>query len=91
MKVETGRMQWVASTLRTNSEHGASSITTAYPHTSAGQQSTELTPSPADLNGLVRFARNTRSGFCACVVIFKWTSPFRAKYEIWFLRMCRHI
>jgi len=22
---------------------------------------------------------------------FKWTGPFRAKDEIWFLRMCRHI
>jgi hypothetical protein len=22
---------------------------------------------------------------------FKWTRPFRAKDEIWFLRMCRHI
>jgi hypothetical protein len=27
----------------------------------------------ADLNGLVRFARKTKSGFCACVVTFKWT------------------
>jgi len=48
-------MEWVASTLHTTSEHGVSSITTADAHTSAGQQSTELTP-PADLNGLVRFA-----------------------------------
>jgi hypothetical protein len=38
------RMEWVASTLNTTSEHGVSSITTAYAHT------------PADLNGLVRFA-----------------------------------
>ena len=22
---------------------------------------------------------------------FKWTRPFRAKYEIWFLRVCHHI
>ena len=43
-------MEWVASTLHTNSEHGLSNITTADAHTSA-----ELTP-PADLNGLVRFA-----------------------------------
>ena len=35
------RMEWVASTLHTTSEHGLSSITTADVHTSA-----ELTPSP---------------------------------------------
>jgi len=34
------------------------------------QQSTELT-SPADLNGLVRFAWKTKSGFCACAIIFQ--------------------
>ena len=48
-------------------------------------------PPSGDLNGLVHFARKTKSGFCACVVIFKWTGPFRAKDEIWFLRMCRHV
>ena len=49
-------MEWVASTLHTTSEHGVSSITTADAHNSAGQQSTERTPPPADLNGLVRLA-----------------------------------
>jgi len=44
------RIEWVASTLHTTSEHGVSSITTADAHTSA-----ELT-STADLNGLVRLA-----------------------------------
>ena len=34
------------------------------------QQSTELT-APADLNGLVRFARKTKSGFCTCAVTFQ--------------------
>jgi len=34
------------------------------------QQSTELTPS-ADWNGLVRFARKTKSGFCACAITFQ--------------------
>ena len=65
------RMQWVASTLHTTSEHGVSSITTADAAHLGCQQSTELTPRPpADLNGLV---------------------PPRAKDEIWFLRMCRHV
>ena len=48
-------MQWVASTLHTTSEHGVSSITTADAAHLGWQQSTELTPPPADLNGLVRF------------------------------------
>ena len=49
-------MQWVDSTLHTTSEHGVSSITTADGAHLGCQQSTELTPPPADLNGLVRFA-----------------------------------
>ena len=35
MKGESGEMEWVANTLRTTSEHGVSSITTADAHTSA--------------------------------------------------------
>ena len=52
------RMQWVASTLHTTSEHGVSSITIADAAHLGCQQSTELTPPPhgADLNGLVLFA-----------------------------------
>jgi len=34
---ENWRMEWVSSTLHTTSEHGVSSITTAYAHTSAAQ------------------------------------------------------
>ena len=37
-------MQLVANTLHTTSEHGVSNITTADANTSAGQQSTEMTP-----------------------------------------------
>ena len=37
------------------SERSVSSITQADAHTSAAKQSTELTPPPTDLNGLVRF------------------------------------
>ena len=49
-------MQWVASIFHTNSEHGVSSITTADGTHLGRQQSTELTPPPPDLNGLVRCA-----------------------------------
>ena len=59
-------MQWVASTLHTTSEHGVSSITTADAAHLGCQQSTELTPPPADLNGLVRFAER-RNLVSACV------------------------
>jgi hypothetical protein len=38
------RMQWVASTLHSTSEHGVSSITTADAAHLGCQQSTELTP-----------------------------------------------
>jgi len=55
-------MQWVASTLHSTSEHGVSSIITADAAHIGCQQSTEMTP-PADLNGLVRFARKTKSWF----------------------------
>jgi len=37
------------------------------------QQSTELTL-PADLNGPLRFARKTKSGFCACAITFQTQS-----------------
>jgi len=45
------RMQWVASTLHTTSEHGVSSITTADAHTSAASSRLNWRPT-ADLNGL---------------------------------------
>ena len=48
------RMQWVASTLHTTSEHGVSSITTVDAHNSAA--SSRLNWRPADINWLVRFA-----------------------------------
>jgi len=64
------RMQWVASTLHTTSEHVVSSITTADPHTSAASIRLNWRP-PADLNGLVLFARKTKSGFCACAITFQ--------------------
>ena len=48
------RMQWVASTIHTTSEHGVSSTTTADAHISAA--SSRLNWHPRQLNGLVRFA-----------------------------------
>ena len=54
------RMEWVASTFHTTSEHGVSNITTAAAHTSAASSRLNWpqirTDAPADLNGLVHFA-----------------------------------
>jgi len=67
------RMQWVASTLRTTSEHGVSSITTSDAHKLAASSRLNWRP-PADLNGLVRFERKTKSGSCACAITFQLVS-----------------
>ena len=66
-------MQWVASTLHTTSEHGVSSINTADAHTSAASSRLNWRP-PADLNGLVRFVRKTKSDFCVCAITFQLAS-----------------
>jgi hypothetical protein len=47
-------MKWVASTLHATSEHGVSSITTA--DAQPRLPVVNRTDSPADLNGLIRFA-----------------------------------
>ena len=65
------RMEWVASTLHTTSEHGVSSITTADAHTSAA--SSRLNYRPADL-WTRQFRRETKSGFCACTITFQLAS-----------------
>jgi len=63
------RMQWVASTLHTTSEHGVSSITTADAHTSAA--SSRLNWRPRRFKWTRPFRRKTKSGFGACAVTFQ--------------------
>jgi len=58
------RMEWVASTLHTTSEHGVSSITTADAHTSAA--SSQLNWRPCRFKWTRLFHRKTKSGFCMC-------------------------
>jgi hypothetical protein len=58
------RMEWVASTLHTTSEHGLSSITTADAHDSAA--SSRLNWRPCRFKRTRPFSRKTKSGFCAC-------------------------
>jgi len=74
------RMQWVASTLHTTSEHGVSSITTADAHTSAASSRLNWRL-PADLNGLVRFERKTKSGFCVCAITFQLASTYQRTWR----------
>jgi len=63
------RMEWVASTLHTTSEHGVSSITTADAHTSAA--SSRLNWRPRRFKWTRPFRRKTISGFCAYAIIFQ--------------------
>jgi len=63
------RMEWVAGTLHTTSEHGVSSITTADAHTSAA--SSRLNWRPRRFKWTRPFRRKTKSGFCACVIAFQ--------------------
>ena len=66
------RMEWVASTLHTTSEHGVSSITTADVHNSAA--SSRLKWSPRRFKWTRPFRRKMKSGFCACAIIFQTQS-----------------
>ena len=63
------RMEWVASTLHTTSEHGVSSSTTADAHTSAA--SSRLNWRPRRFKLTRTFRRKTKSGFCACSITFQ--------------------
>ena len=63
------RKEWVASTLRTTSEQGVSSITTADAYTSAA--SSRLNWRPRRFKWTRPFSRKTKSGFCACVITFQ--------------------
>ena len=63
------RMEWVASTLHTTSEHGVSSITTADVHTSAA--SSRLNWRPRRFKWTRPFRLKTKYGFCACGVTFQ--------------------
>jgi len=66
------RMEWVASTLHTTSEHGVSSITTADAHTSAASRRMNWRPHRFKWNRT--FRRKAKSGFCACAITFQLTS-----------------
>jgi hypothetical protein len=68
------RMEWIASTLHTTSEHGVSSITTADVRTSSA--SNRLNWRPRRFKWIRPFRRKTNSGFCACAITFQTQSTF---------------
>ena len=73
------RMEWVASTLHTTSEHGVSTITTTDAYTSAA--SSRLNWRPRRFKWTRAFRRKTKSDFCACAITFllayttQWPRP----------------
>jgi len=69
------RMEWVASTLHTTSEHDLCSITTADAHTSAA--SSRLNWHPRRFKWTRPFRRKTKSGFCTCAITFQLASTCR--------------
>ena len=74
------RMEWVASTLHTTSEHGVSSFTTADAHTLAAV--TRLNWRPRRFKWTSPFRRKTKSGFCACAITFQTQSNTVCLYDI---------
>ena len=66
------RMECLASTFHTTSEHVVSSITTADAHSSAA--SSRLNWRPCWLKWTRPFRRKTKSGFCACAITFQTQS-----------------
>ena len=79
------RMQWVASTLHTTSEHGVSSITTADAHTSAASCRLNWR-SRVDLNGSSVSPKDENLGFCACAITFQIRSNCSPVPGFWNLR-----
>ena len=73
------RMEWVASTLHTTSEHAVSSITTADTHTSAA--SSRLNWRPRRFKWTRPFRGKTKSGFCACAITFQTQSKASSPEE----------
>jgi hypothetical protein len=68
------RMEWVASTLHTTSEHGVSSITTTDACTLAA--SSRLNWRPRQFKWTRLFCQKTKSGFCVCAITFQMHSTY---------------
>ena len=73
------RMEWVAITLHTTSEHGVSNVTTADAHTSAA--SSRLNWRPCRFKWTRPFGRKMKSCFRACVITFQLASANSRKSD----------
>ena len=83
------RMEWVASTLHTTSEHVVSSITKAVTPTSAASGRLNWHP-PADLNGLVRFAERRNLVSARVPSHFNWPlQQYLTHYRTAYCALCR--
>jgi hypothetical protein len=80
------RMEWVASTLHTTSEHGVSSITTADAQTSAASSRLNWRP-PTDLNGLVPLAERRNLVSARVPSHFKRGLQFVVGYKLSILQL----
>ena len=84
------RMECVASTLHTTSEHCVSSITTADTNTLAA--SNQLNWRPSRFKWSRPFRRRTKSVFCACAITFYPASTswlLMRQYHTYALMVCR--
>jgi hypothetical protein len=80
------RMEWVAITLHTTSEHGVSSITTADGHTSAA--SSRLNWHHRRFKWTRPFRRRTKSGLCACAITFQKQCTLKATMVVFSNEVC---
>jgi len=76
------RMEWVASTLHTTSEHGVSSITTSDAHNSAA--SSRLNWRPRRFKWTRPFRRKIKSSSCACAITFQTQSTTGCCAKLYF-------
>ena len=84
------RMEWVASTLHTTSEHGVSSITTAHAHTSTA--SSRLNWRPRWFKWTRPFRRKKNCCFCACAITFLTQSATACCLEFaWTSFLCTRV
>ena len=83
------RMEWVASTLHTTSEHVVSNITTADVHTSA--VSSRLNWCPRWFKWTRPFRRKTKFGFCACAITFQKQSTYPEQSTLYEFRKKKKI
>ena len=83
------RMEWVASTLHTTSQHGVSSITTADARTS--DASSRLNWRPHRFKWTRPFRQKKKSGFCACAITFQMQSTCHSVWmTVWYAGSSTH-